>query len=294
MRERTPFPGDLIRQLPNLKLLLTTGPRNLALDLDAFKERGIPVAGTSGWANMPPGPDSTTQHCVAIILALARNIAQDDLSVKTGGWQTNTAVGLGGKTLGVVGLGRLGVTVARIMHVAFGMRVIAWSTNLTQDAADEKAKSAGLPVQDAATGEKTFKVVSRDELFSSADVVSIHLVLSDRSRGLINADDMSKMKRTSFLVNTSRGPLIVEQDLLAAAKAGSIAGIALDVYDMEPLPASSEWRTQRWGKEGTSAVLLTPHTGYVEGAILTGWYKTQVEYVEKWARGEELTSDRLV
>ncbi|KEY68406.1 hypothetical protein S7711_01182 [Stachybotrys chartarum IBT 7711] len=284
MRERTPFPKELISQLPNLKLLLTTGRRNAALDLDVFKQCGIPVAGS---ADRTAGPDSTTQHCVTLIMALARNIAQDDLSVKTGGWQTAAATGLAGKTLGVVGLGRLGVNVAKILHLAFGMRVVAWSTNLTQETADEKARSAGLAVEND-DGEKVFKVVSRDELFSQADVVSVHLVLSDRSRGLINSSDLSRMKPSSLLVNTSRGALVVERDLLDTAKAGRIRGIALDVFDTEPLPSNSEWRSLDWGKNGSSQVLLTPHMGYVEEKPLKDWYQQQVANIERWARGDEL------
>lgn len=292
MRERTPFPAPLIARLPNLKLLLTTGLRNNALDLAAFKARGIPVAGAVdkrrvAAATKSVGTDSTTTHCITLILALTRNVAQDDLSVKTGGWQTGSATGVTGRTLGVVGLGRLGAHVARIMSVAFGMRVVAWSQNLTQEAADEKAKEAGLPVENA-NGEKTFKVVRREDLFSTADVISLHLVLSDRSRGLITSQDLSRMKKTAFLINTSRGPLVVEQDLLDSLRAGQIAGVALDVFDLEPLPKESPWRSQDWGKNGTSRVLLTPHMGYVEEGPIGAWYEQQVENVERWAAQEPL------
>ena len=290
MRERTPFPKELISRLPKLKLLLTTGLRNASLDLEALKERGIPVAGAADKATgKAVGTDSTTQHCVAMILALARNIAQDDLSVKTGGWQTTVATGLTGKVLGTVGLGRLGVSVAKIMSLAFGMRVIAWSTNLTQEAADEKARGAGLPVEDA-NGEKTFKVVSREELFSSADVVSVHLVLSDRSRGNITRKDFELMKSSAFFVNTSRGPLVVERDLLDILKEGRIGGVAVDVFDLEPLPANSEWRSTKWGEDGTSRVLLTPHMGYVEGNTLNAWYSQQVDNIRLWRAGEALVN----
>jgi phosphoglycerate dehydrogenase-like enzyme len=286
MRERTPFPAELIKRLPNLKLLLTTGNKNAALDLPAFKERGIPVVGT---ANEPraAGPDSTTQHCVAMILALVRNIAQDDASVKHGGWQTGAATGLAGKTFGVVGLGRLGVSVAAIMRMAFGMKIIAWSTNLTQDKADEAARKTGLTTE--VDGEKTFKCVSREELFSRSDVLSVHLVLSDRSRGLITADDLSKMKSTSFLINTSRGPLIVERDLLRTLESGKIRGAGLDVFEIEPLPADSPWRSTPWGQGGRSQVLLSPHMGYVEESILHAWYDQHVESIKSWANGESLT-----
>ncbi|KAK2027598.1 D-isomer specific 2-hydroxyacid dehydrogenase [Colletotrichum zoysiae] len=290
MRERTPFPKELIARLPNLKLLLTTGQRNSSLDLPASKERGIPVAGTLGKSTgRRVGTNSTTEHCVALILSLARNIASDDLAVKSGLWQTEVATGLTAKTLGVVGLGRLGVSTAKIMHLAFGMKIVAWSSNLTQEAADEKAKAEGLPVE-GPDGEKTFKVVGRDELFSTADVISIHLVLSDRSRGLIGADDLSRMKKSAFFVNTSRGPIVVERDLLDVLKIGAIRGCALDVFDLEPLPLDSEWRTEKWGQDGRSRVLLTPHMGYVEEKTLSEWYEEQVDNIKSWQSGAALVN----
>lgn len=288
MRERTPFPRDLIARLPNLKLLLTTGNRNLALDLSAFQDRGIPVAGAVDKAHPGSvGSVSTTEHCVAMILAAARNIAQDDREVKAGGWQTASAVSLHGKTLGVVGLGRLGVAVAKIMHAAFGMRVVAWSPNLTQEAADEKAGAAGLGREDGRGG-KTFKVVSKEELFGTADVVSVHIVLSERSRGGIGEKELGLMKSSAIFVNTSRGPLVVEEDLLNALDKGQIRAAALDVFELEPLPLDSRWRTTQWGKDGRSQVLLTPHMGYVEQSTLEGWYEQQVENLERWAKGEPL------
>lgn len=289
MRERTPFPADLISRLPNLKLLLTTGVRNASLDLKALSQRGIPVAGTGGEGRRTAGTDSTTEHCIAMILASARNIAQDDLSVKSGGWQTSCATGLSGKVFGTVGLGRLGVAVARILVQAFGMRVIAWSSNLTQAAADSQAASAGLPVEDA-NGEKTFRSVSKEELFKTADLVSVHLVLSDRSRGIISSADLSLMKPTSIFVNTSRGPLVVEQDLLDTLEQGRIRAAALDVFELEPLPLDSKWRTTSWGRDGRSQVLLTPHMGYVEEATLDSWYQQHVENIKRWQKGETLTS----
>ncbi|KAF2970003.1 hypothetical protein GQX73_g3575 [Xylaria multiplex] len=260
-------------------LLLTTGPRNASINVEACQARGIPVAGTGrGKAPVPSGPDSTTQHTVALILALARNIPQDDAAMKSGGWQTKDAMGLSGKIFGTVGLGRLGVSVSRIMHLAFGMKVIAWSTNLTQDAADEQARAAKLPVEDE-TGGKTFKVVSRDELFSTADVVSIHVVLSERSRGLVGTGDLEKMKKSALLVNTSRGPIINEDELLEAGKKGLIRGIGLDVYGLEPLPSDSEWRTTNWGESGRSEVVMTPHMGYVVADDIAGWYEQQAENI---------------
>lgn len=288
MRERTPFPRHLIARLPNLKLLLTTGNRNLALDLASFRHRGIPVAGAVDKAHPGSvGSVSTTEHCVAMILAAARNIAQDDREVKAGGWQTASAVSLHGKTLGVVGLGRLGVAVAKIMHAAFGMRVVAWSPNLTQEAADEKAREAGFPVEDGSGG-KTFRVVGKEELFGTADVVSLHIVLSERSRGGIGEKELGLMKPSAIFVNTSRGPLVVEEDLLNVLEKGQIRAAALDVFELEPLPLDSRWRTTQWGKDGRSQVLLTPHMGYVEKSTLEGWYDQQVENLERWAKGEPL------
>lgn len=286
MRERTPIPGDLVSRLPNLKLLLTTGPRNASLDVKSLLGRGIPVAGTVGEKR---SPDSTTTHTVALILGLARNLAHDDKVMKAGGWQTQVNTGLSGKTFGTVGLGRLGAATARIMNLAFGMKVIAWSPNLTQDTADERAKAMGLSVEDG-NGEKTFKAVSREELYSQADVVSIHIVLSDRSKGLVNKEDLSRMKKSALFINTSRGPIVNEKDLLDAGKNGTIRGIAMDVYNIEPLPKDSEWRTAKWGEDGLSNLLLTPHMGYVEGEPLSDWYEQQVENIQRWAKGEELAT----
>jgi phosphoglycerate dehydrogenase-like enzyme len=222
-------------------------------------------------------------------VALARNIPQDDAAMKSGGWQTKDAMGLSGKVFGTVGLGRLGVSVSKIMRLAFGMKIVAWSANLTQEAADEKAKAAGLPVEDE-TGAKTFRVVSRDELFETADVVSIQLVLSERSRGLIGASDLKKMKKSALLVNTARGPIINEAELLEAAKQGAIRGIGLDVYGLEPLPQDSEWRTTKWGESGRSEVVMTPHMGYVEAEGLGEWYGQQVENILRWQKGEGLAT----
>jgi len=295
MRERTPFPKDLLEKLPNLKLLLTTGTRNAAIDIEAAKQLNIRVVGAPGKGrttapkatSKAKGPDSTTQHAVALILGFARNIAADDAVVKSGGWQTSFTTGLTGKIFGTVGLGRLGVNVAKIMHQAFGMRIIAWSSNLTQEGADEKAKSAGLDVA-GEDGEKIFKVVSKEELFKTADVVSVHLVLSDRSRGIISKEDLDLMKKSAFLVNTSRGPLVKEADLLDVLKAGNIRGAALDVFDIEPLPQESEWRTIKWGVDGRSNVVLSPHMGYVEEETMNNWYEENVENIERWHAGNEL------
>ncbi len=297
MRERTPMPAEVLKQLPNLKLLLTSGTRNRSFDLPEAKELGIQIAGADGKGRSDApkatvtlkGPDSTTQHGVALILGLARNLADDDYVVKTGGWQTHLATGLTGKTFGAVGFGKLGVNTAKILYQSFGMKVIAWSANLTQERADEDAKAAGLPVLNE-LGEKTFKVVSKEELFKSADVVSLHYVLSERTRGLITKDDLALMKESALLVNTSRGPLIVEEDLLAVLAAGKIRGAAIDVYEIEPLPADSPWRTLKWGREGRSNVLLSPHMGYAEENIMKTWYEQMAENIERWSEGKELIS----
>ncbi|UNI23278.1 Glycerate dehydrogenase [Purpureocillium takamizusanense] len=296
MRERTPFPAELIQRLPNLKLLLTTGVRNKAIDLPSCAARRIPVAGATDTHSGPP--DSTTEHAVAMILGLARRLAPGDANVKAGLWQADGrfATGLAGRTFGVLGLGRLGAAVARIMHLAFGMKVVAWSTNLTQQAADEQALRVGLPIErpddgdgrNGGAGEKTFRVVSREELFAEADVVSVHLVLSDRTRGIVTARDLARMKPSAFFVNTSRGPLVVERDLLDVLKAGRIRGAALDVFDLEPLPSDSEWRSAEWGRNGTSDVLVAPHMGYVEERSITGFYRKQVANLERWVAGEPL------
>ncbi|KAJ4165091.1 hypothetical protein LMH87_006738 [Akanthomyces muscarius] len=293
-RERTPFPAELVSRLPELKLLLTNGTRNLALDLSAFKERGIAVGTVLGVrpVDFAPVVDPTPEHILTLILALSKNIAADDATVKAGGWQTGFSTSLSGKTLGLVGLGRLGAVTAKMLHAALGMQVIAWSPNLTQDKADEQARAAGFAATQA-DGRPTFASVSREHLFSRADVVSVHLVLSDRSRGLVVADDLRRMKPESFFVNTSRGPLVVERDLLDTLQKGRIRGAALDVFDIEPLPTDSEWRTTAWGRDGRSQVLLTPHTGYVDHAVIHGWYKLQAEEVLRWKNGEEL-SMRLV
>lgn len=275
MRERTPFPAPLTARLPNLKLLLTTGLRNAGLDLPALRAAGVPVAGA------PSTGDSTTHHCVAMILALARNLLADDASVRGGGWATGVAVPLSGRTLGVLGLGRLGVAVGRIMWLAFGMRVVAWSPNLTQELADRRADAAGVPGG-------VFEVVAREELFARADVLSVHVVLSERSRGLVTAADLGRMKGDAIFVNTSRGPIVVDEDLRGVLERGAIRAAGIDVFEIEPLPRDSPWRTTRWGEEGRSQVLLTPHTGYAERDILVNWYEAQVKNIVRWDKGEGL------
>jgi lactate dehydrogenase-like 2-hydroxyacid dehydrogenase len=295
MRERTPFPAALLEKLPNLKLLVTTGVRNAAIDLAACKKLGIRVTGARGTgrsdAQATPtgskgGPDSTTQHSIALILGIARNIAFDDAVVKNGAWQTGLATGLSGKVFGTIGLGRLGMSVAKIMHASFGMRIVAWSSSLTQEAADQKAVEAGFAVE--VGGEKTFRVVSKEELFKTADVVSLHYVLSERSRGMVGSEELALMKESALFINTSRGPLVVEDALLDVLEKGAIRGAAIDTFELEPLPSDSRWRTTSWGKDGKSHVLLSPHMGYVEEETMGNWYDEQVEIVERWLKGEEL------
>jgi lactate dehydrogenase-like 2-hydroxyacid dehydrogenase len=273
MRERTPFPATLQSQLPNLKLLLTTGVRNASLDIPAAISQGIVIAGTTGAkpghpdhsakestsAPPPPGYDSTTQHTWALILSLCSRIPQDNAALRTDPkiWQSGFSLALGGKTLGLCGLGKLGANAARIGAQAFGMNVIAWSENLTQEKADAAAESAGLP-------RGSFKAVSKAELFQTADVISLHYVLSPRSRGIVGAEELAMMKSSSVLINSSRGPLIDEGALLATLERGGIRGAALDVWWQEPLPEDSPWRHYK----GKSELVMSPHMGYVnEGKL---------------------------
>ena len=310
MRERTPFPSELLHQLPNLKVIFATGGKFESWDMDTIKQLGIKVCAAPGkgrtdgkgsgqTARSLPikkgGGHPTTQHVWALILALARNVAADDAVVKgkgvSAGWQTELAIGLQGKTLGLVGLGKIGAHVARVGVLAFGMKVICWSTNLTQEKADKLAEEAGVPVTGAGMineDEKTFKVVSKEELFRSSDVVSVHYVLSERSRGIVGTQELEWMKPSGLLVNTSRGPLVDEAALLKTLRSGRIRGAALDVFDIEPLPADSPWRTEDWDAKDKSRVLLTPHMGYVEEGTLTTWYEETAENIERLIEGKEL------
>ncbi|KAI0121372.1 D-isomer specific 2-hydroxyacid dehydrogenase [Xylariales sp. AK1849] len=309
MRERTPFPAELLRSLPNLKLLLATGTQFETFDLRAASSLGIAVAAAPGRgrtdgraSHVPPRPKldirkggghPTTQHAWALILALARNVAADDAAMKgpDNAWQSKLASGLTGATLGIVGLGRLGAGVARIGSLAFGMRVVAWSEHLTQEKADQKAEEMGLPAVGGFAADpdaRTFKAVSKEELFGCADVVSLHYVLSERSRGIVGVGEMTRMKDSAFLVNTSRGPLIDQKALYDVLKRGGIRGAALDVFDTEPLPTDSPWRSEEWGREGKSSLLITPHMGYVEEGIMHTWYEETAENVERWLKGEDL------
>ncbi|KAI1385817.1 glycerate dehydrogenase [Hypoxylon trugodes] len=311
MRERTPFSGNILRQLPNLKLLLTTGTQFETFDLATASDLGIAVAAAPGrgrtdgkqpsgdWPVRPKldikkgGSHPTTQHAWALILALARNVAADDAAMKgaTRAWQSKLALGLTGATLGVVGLGRLGAAVARVGSLAWGMRVLCWSENLTQEKADRKAQEMGLPTRGGNPldpNAPTFEAVSKEELFRNADVVSLHYVLSERSRGIVGAPELEKMKNSALLVNTSRGPLVDDAALYDALDNGRIGGAALDVFDIEPLPTDNPWRSTKWGTQGRSNLIITPHMGYVEDGIMHTWYEETAENLERWLHGEEL------
>ncbi|KAF2814715.1 glycerate dehydrogenase [Mytilinidion resinicola] len=316
MRERTALPRALLASLPNLRLVLGTGSQFETFDRAAMAELGIAlvaapaqgrVDGTGKWRGRGlvgsaknGGGHPTTQHAWALILALARNVAGDDAVVKgktraggvaQGGWQTTLATGLQGLTLGVVGLGRLGAAVARVGVLAFGMRVVCWSENLSQDKADGMAVEMGLPVVGgglAEEGEKTFRFVGKEEVFQRADVVTLHYVLSERSRGLVGEKELAAMKPNAYFVNTSRGPLVEEKALFETLMEGRIKGAALDVFDIEPLPVDSPWRTEDWDEPGKSRVLLTPHMGYVEEGTINTWYEESAENLERWLDGREL------
>jgi phosphoglycerate dehydrogenase-like enzyme len=255
MRERTPFPRSVLSRLPNLRLLVTTGRRNASIDVAAATELGITVCGTE---SHPTGPVELTW---ALILAVARHVPQEDASVRLGGWQETVGTDLAGATLGLVGLGRLGEKVARIGQ-AFGMDVVAWSQNLT----DERAAEVGV------------RRVERDELFRTADVVTVHLVLSDRTRALIGRDELALMKPSAILVNTSRGPIVDETALVDALAKNSIGGAGLDVFDQEPLPADHPLRT-------APRAVLTPHLGYVTAKTYEVFFREAVEDVAAFLAG---------
>lgn len=255
MRERTPFPRALIERLPKLRLLMTTGPRNRSVDDAACRDRGITFCGTANHG------DPTVDLTWGLILSLARDIPRQQASLRAGAWQTHVGLGLEGRTLGVIGLGKLGGRVATVGK-AFGMNVLAWSPNLKP----ERAAEIGATMVDKAT------------LLREADVVTLHLVLSDRSRDTIAAGDLALMKRTAFLVNTSRGPLVNQPALIAALKEGRIAGAGLDVFDIEPLPPGHPIL------EAPNTV-LTPHLGYVTEQNYRTYYACAVEAIHGYLKG---------
>src|ERR1700751_602822 len=256
MRERTPMTRAVIERLPKLRLICSTGSRNASIDLKTAEGRGIQVVHTGYfWA---PAIELTW----ALILGSARNLAAENASLRCGGWQRFLGDDMAGRTLGLLGLGNVGGPVAQIGR-AFGMNVIAWSQNLTA----ERAAAASA------------ELVSKEELFRRADVVSVHVVLSDRTRGLIGAPELALMKPTARLVNTSRGPIVVEADLINALKAGKIAGAAIDVFDQEPLPLDHPFRT-------LTNLLATPHIGYVSRGLYTRFYQDTVENIRDWLDGQ--------
>ena len=252
MRERTPLSRAVIESLPNLKLIASTGARNAAIDQDAATERGIEVLHT-GYSSTP-----TIEFTWALILAMARNIPLESQSLRQGGWQVSLGEELAGKTLGLLGLGRVGSAVG-IIGQAFGMNVIAWSQNLTAERAEEKG----------------VQLVSKDVLFSTADFMSIHVQLSERTRGLVGAAELARMKPTSRLINTSRGPIVDAAALLNALTTGQIAGAALDVYDVEPLDHPHPLRA-------LPNVLATPHIGYVSKELYRTFYGDTVHNIVRW------------
>jgi phosphoglycerate dehydrogenase-like enzyme len=256
MRERTPFTRALLGRLPKLRLLITAGMRNASIDMKAAAERGIIVCGTAGL------PYPTAELAWGLILALMRRIPAEDRAVRDGRWQTTVGLGLNGKTLGVLGLGTLGSRAARVGG-AFEMQVLAWSANLTA----ERAAEVGATL------------VSKDELLARSDIVSIHLVLGERTRGLIGARELGLMKRTAYLVNTSRGPIVDEAALVRALRDGTIAGAGLDVFDTEPLPKDHPFRS-------LPNTVIAPHLGYVTEETYRIFYGQAVEDIQAFLRGE--------
>jgi phosphoglycerate dehydrogenase-like enzyme len=261
MRERTPFPRGLIEKLPNLKFVSLTGARSPSLDTQALKARAIPVSNTRSAG----GGLSTVELTWGLIIAAARGLAKGERNMRSGRWHEGLSPGvsLAGKHLGLLGLGNIGARVAAIGK-AFGMECVAWSQNLTR----ETAEAAGVGL------------VSREELFSRCDVVTIHLVLSDRTRGLVGAADFARMRSGAVLVNTSRGPIVVEQDLLKALKDGKLHA-ALDVYEREPLPPDHPLRSM-------DNVTLSPHLGYVHEDNYRIFYGDTVENVAAWLAGKPI------
>jgi phosphoglycerate dehydrogenase-like enzyme len=259
MRERTPFPRALFASLPKLKLLITSGMRNASIDMEAAKEHGVVLCGTQ-WARDPTAPLT-----MGLILELTRNIGRENARMHAGEpLQKFVGMEIEGKTLGVVGLGKLGTKVAKLAQ-AFGMNVIAWSPNLTP----ERCKEAGVGY------------ASKEELFSTADIITVHVVLSQRSRGLVGVEDLARMRPTSYLVNTARGPIVDEAALLTTLQQRGIAGAAIDVFSVEPLPVEHPFRK-------LDNIVLTPHLGYVTAESFRNHYSQMVEGIDAWFKGETL------
>ncbi|MFR9805307.1 D-2-hydroxyacid dehydrogenase family protein [Pseudonocardia sp. RS010] len=255
MRERTWFTRELLEQLPKLRMIASTGTWNAAIDLEAAAERGITVCGTGEVTT------STPEFVWAMILSLVRHIPEEDANVRAGRWQSSLGIDLAGKTIGIVGLGHVGSRVAQVAAV-FGMTIIAWSPNLTPErAAEHGARYVGL-----------------DELMAEADVVTLHVRLNEETIGLIDKRRLGLMKPTAFLVNTARGPMVDEAALVEALESGSIAGAAVDVYSVEPLPADSPLRTM-------PRSVLTPHVGFVAEACYRRFYEDAVEDIATFLAG---------
>jgi len=262
MRERMPVPRALFERLPKLRLLVTTGKRNASIDLEAAKDHKVTVCGTGGGYGGGSGL-STAELAIGLMLALARHLREEFQAMRPGGgWQTTVGTDLDGKTLGIIGLGNLGTKVGKV-GAAIGMKVIAWSENLTPERARERGAER----------------VDKDDLFRRADVISIHTVLSPRTRGLVGTRELGLMKPTAFLVNTSRGPIVEEAAILAALREKRIAGYGADTYDVEPLPSDHPLRSE-------PRALLTPHLGYVTEETYRGFYGGTVAAIEAWLAGK--------
>jgi phosphoglycerate dehydrogenase-like enzyme len=259
MRERTVFPKHIVDKLPKLKLLITTGMRNASFDMEALKARGVTVCGTGGPGG---GNEDTAELAWGLILGAMRRIAEDHAFMRQGGWQTRVGHRVAGKTIGLLGLGRLGSAVARV-GLAFDMKAIAWSQNLTAEAAAAKGVER----------------VEKDELFRRSDILSVHLVLSARSRGLVGAREIGLMKKSALLVNTSRGPIVDTDAMIAALKEGRLAYAGVDVYDKEPLAIDHPLRS-------CPNVIMTPHIGYVTDENYRSSYPQIVENIVGFLDGK--------
>lgn len=269
MRERTAFPRSVLEALPNLRLLVTTGMRNASVDVGYLRQRGVTVCGTGGTGGAAaPGVPSTAEVAWALILAVCKRVTIEDRAIRSGHWQLGVPVNLAGATLGLAGLGNLGAAMVGPAR-AFGMDVTAWSQNLTE----ERAAAVGA------------RRVSKAELLSGADVLSIHLVLSDRTRGLFQTADLALMKSTAVVINTSRGPIIDQRALIYALRNRTIAGAGLDVYDQEPLPDGHELTA-------LDNVVLLPHLGYVSEPGLRNMYRQAVEDIAAFLAGAPIRTVR--
>ena len=257
MRERTPFPRTLFAALPNLKLMITSGMRNAAIDMEAARDHKVVLCGTQ-W-----GRDPTAPLTMGLILELTRNIGRENARMHAGEpLQKFVGMEIEGRTLGVIGLGKLGTKVSKLAQ-AFGMNVIAWSPNLTP----EKCADVGVGY------------ATKEELFATADIITVHVVLGPRSRGLVGAAELARMKPTAYLVNTARGPIVDEAALLDALSQKRIAGAGIDVFSVEPLPVEHPFRK-------LDNLVLTPHLGYVTEDSFRNHYRQMVEGIDAWFKGE--------